>query len=57
MGNVSLNGASGKPGDIPEYVALHWVPVRAFYFSLTRGNKMDTFEKNPDKELVQRQTC
>jgi hypothetical protein len=24
MGNVSLNGASGKPGDIPEYVALHW---------------------------------
>jgi hypothetical protein len=23
MGNVSLNGASGKPGDIPEYVALH----------------------------------
>jgi hypothetical protein len=24
MGNVSLNGASGKPGDIPEYVAFHW---------------------------------
>jgi hypothetical protein len=24
MGNVSLNGASGKPGDIPEYVVLHW---------------------------------
>jgi hypothetical protein len=24
MGNVSLNGASGNPGDIPEYVALHW---------------------------------
>jgi hypothetical protein len=24
MGNVSLNGASGKPGDIPEYIALHW---------------------------------
>jgi hypothetical protein len=24
MGNGSLNGAWGKPGDIPEYVALHW---------------------------------
>jgi hypothetical protein len=24
MSNVSLNGASGNPGDIPEYAALHW---------------------------------
>jgi hypothetical protein len=24
MGDVSLNGASGKPGGFPEYVALHW---------------------------------
>jgi hypothetical protein len=24
MGNVPLNRASGKPGNIPEYVALYW---------------------------------
>jgi hypothetical protein len=24
MGDVFFNGDSGKPDDIPEYVALHW---------------------------------
>jgi hypothetical protein len=55
MGNVSPNGASGKPGGLPEYVALHWhreLCQCGHYFSHTRGNKMDTFEKNPNKELV-----
>jgi hypothetical protein len=42
------NGASGKPGDIPEYIALLALGallVRTLYFSHTRGIKMDTTEK------------
>jgi hypothetical protein len=41
-----FNGPSGKPGDIPEYVALHWYRelYQCFvsYFSRIRGIKMDT---------------
>jgi hypothetical protein len=45
MDDVFFKGASGKPGDIPQYVALHW--YREFYQSLLlfppiRGIKMDT---------------
>jgi hypothetical protein len=38
------NGDSGKPGNTPEYVALHWHRELCidFYFSHTRGTKMDT---------------
>jgi hypothetical protein len=42
------NGASGKPGDIPEYTALHWHRELCWcgpYFSRTRGTKTDTIEK------------
>jgi hypothetical protein len=32
-------GASGKPGDIPQYVALHWYKE---LYQCIRGIKMDT---------------
>jgi hypothetical protein len=57
-----VNGiwASGKPGDIPEYVALHWhreLCQCGLYISpILVGKKWTRLKKNLNKELTQQQT-
>jgi hypothetical protein len=50
-GQCVTNGASGKPGEIPEYVALHWhrelCQCEHYIYPILVGKKMDTIEKEP----------